>query len=125
DRPHPRRRRLLVPGQEAGLARAMGCAMLGDKLSAQDAQEWGMIWDVAPEGTDCVQSALQLAGRLATMPTTALVDTRKLLRAAASNDLERQLDLERDAKSALGSTHGYREGVMAFRERRAAKFTGE
>ncbi|HEX2544998.1 MAG TPA: enoyl-CoA hydratase-related protein [Ramlibacter sp.] len=111
--------------KKLGLARAMGCAMLGDKVSAKDAKEWGMIWDVAPEGQDCVAAALQLAERLATMPTTALVQTRKLLRAAASNDLDAQLDLERDTQSALGRTHDYIEGVMAFREKRPAKFTGE
>ena len=111
--------------KKLGLARAMGCAMLGDKLSAQDAKQWGMIWDVAAEGQDCVQAALQLAERLATLPTTALVQTRKLLRAAATNELDTQLDLERDTQSGLGKTHDYIEGVMAFREKRPAKFTGE
>ncbi|MBI5278178.1 MAG: enoyl-CoA hydratase/isomerase family protein [Burkholderiales bacterium] len=111
--------------KKLGMARAMGCAMLGDKLSAKDAKEWGMIWDVAPEGQDGVQQALQLAGRLAAMPTTALVATRKLLRAAATNELDTQLDLERDTQSAMGRTHDYIEGVMAFREKRSAQFKGE
>ena len=108
-----------------GLARALGCAMLGDKLTAQDAKEQGKIWDVAAQGEDCVDKAMQLAQRLATMPTKALVETRKLLRAAASNELDAQLDLERDTQSALGRTHDYIEGVMAFREKRPAQFRGE
>jgi 2-(1,2-epoxy-1,2-dihydrophenyl)acetyl-CoA isomerase len=108
-----------------GLARALGCALLGDKLSAADAKEQGMIWDVAADGEDCVEAALRLAGRLADMPTQALVQTRKLLRAAASNELDAQLDAERDTQSALGRTHDYIEGVMAFREKRPARFKGE
>ena len=108
-----------------GLARAIGCAMLGDKLSAAAAKEQGMIWDVAGEGEDCVEAAMRLAQRLAAMPTKALVETRKLLRAAASNDLDRQLDLERDTQSALGRTHDYFEGVKAFMEKRPARFKGE
>lgn len=108
-----------------GLARALGCAMLGDKLTAAEAKEQGMIWDVAAQGEDCVEAALKLAQRLAQLPTRALVETRKLLRAAASNELEAQLDLERDTQSALGRTHDYIEGVMAFLEKRPARFKGE
>ena len=106
-----------------GLARALGCAMLGDKLSAKDAKEQGMIWDVAAEGEDCVEAAMKLAQRLAGMPTRALVETRKLLRAAASSELDAQLDAERDAQSAMGRTHDYIEGVMAFLERRDPQWT--
>jgi 2-(1,2-epoxy-1,2-dihydrophenyl)acetyl-CoA isomerase len=108
-----------------GLARALGCAMLGDKLSAQDAKEQGMIWDVAAEGEDCVEAALKLAQRLAVLPTKALVATRHLLRGAASRELDAQLDAERDTQSALGQTHDYIEGVMAFREKWPANFKGE
>ncbi|MES2480890.1 MAG: enoyl-CoA hydratase-related protein [Pseudomonadota bacterium] len=111
--------------RKLGLARALGCALLGDKLSAADAKAWGMIWDVAPEGQDCVEVALALATRLAAMPTRALVEIRHLLRAAGNNDLDAQLDLERDRQSALGRTHDYIEGVTAFLEKRPARFKGE
>ena len=108
-----------------GLARALGCAMLGDKLSARDAKEQGLIWDVAAEGEDCVDAAMKVAQRLAVLPTKALVATRQLLRAAASRDLDAQLDAERDTQSALGRTHDYIEGVTAFLAKRPANFKGE
>ena len=107
--------------QRLGLARAVGLAMTGDKLPAQQAKDWGMIWDVAE---DCLATALALAHRLAVMPTKALVATRTILREAGQRTLEQQLQVERDTQSAMGKTHDYLEGVAAFLEKRPAAFTG-
>lgn len=108
--------------ERLGVARAMALAMTGDKLSADKAKEWGMIWDVAD---DCLAAAMAMAERLATMPTVALVATRRLLRDAGQRSLDQQLDAERDAQSALGRTHDYIEGVTAFLQKRPAQFKGE
>ena len=107
--------------QRLGLARAMALAMTGDALSAPQAKEWGLIWDVAD---DCLAASLAYAQRLADMPTLALVATRHLLRESTSRNLNQQLDVERDTQSAMGKTQDYVEGVAAFREKRAARFSG-
>ena len=107
--------------QRVGLARALGLAMLGDKLSAAQAKEFGMIWDVQD---DPLAAAVALATKLANMPTKALVSARHLLRNAHTRTLDQQLDAERDAQSALGRTQDYIEGVTAFLEKRPAVFKG-
>jgi len=81
-----------------------------------------MIWDVQD---DPLAAALAMAEKLAVMPTKALVATRALLRDASTRTLDEQLDAERDTQSALGRTHDYIEGVMAFRQKRPAQFKGE
>jgi len=108
--------------ERLGLPRALALAMTGDKLSATQAKEWGMIWDVAE---DSLAAALAMAEKLATMPTKALVATRKLMTGAHTRSLSEQLDQERDAQSALGQSHDYFEGVKAFLEKRPANFKGE
>lgn len=108
--------------ERLGLARATALAMTGDKLSATQARDWGMIWDIAEEP---MAAALALAERLSVMPTKALVATRHLLRDASTRTLNEQLDAERDTQSALGRTHDYIEGVLAFLQKRPAQFKGE
>ena len=107
--------------QRIGLARATAIAMTGDKISAAQAKDWGLIWDVAD---DCLAAAIAFARRLAAMPTQALVATRHMLRDSSSRTFNQQLDAERDTQSAMGKTHDHREGVTAFLEKRTPQFEG-
>lgn len=107
----------------AGRARAMGLAMLGDKLPAQQAAAWGMIWDCLPDEA-LMPRARDLARHLATQPTAGLARIRQAINAAGSNSLDAQLDLERDLQRQAGRSADYREGVAAFLEKREPRFTG-
>ncbi|PWC93927.1 2-(1,2-epoxy-1,2-dihydrophenyl)acetyl-CoA isomerase PaaG [Azospirillum sp. TSO5] len=106
-----------------GHARAMGLAMLGDKVTAEQAEAWGMIWK-AVDDDKLMAEASALARQLATQPTRGLALIKQALNASSANDLDTQLDLERDLQREAGRTHDYREGVAAFVEKRAPKFEG-
>lgn len=104
-----------------GAARARGLALLGDSLPAEKAEAWGLIWAVVDDGRLAGES-MALARRLAGQPARALGMIKRALDAAATNDLDSQLDLERDLQREAGRTEDYREGVRAFMEKRPARF---
>lgn len=110
--------------QRVGMARAMGLAMLADKLPADKAAEWGLIW-AAYDDAEFGAKVESLAAQLATMPTKALVRTRQAMHAAPGHTLEQQLSFEGGFMRELGWSPDYAEGVAAFMEKRAPKFTGE
>lgn len=110
--------------QRVGMARAMGLAMLADKLPADKAAEWGLIWQ-AVDDAELPGTVDALAARLAQMPTKALVRTRQAMHAAPTHTLEQQLSMEGGFMRELGWSPDYAEGVAAFAEKRAPRFTGE
>ena len=105
-----------------GIANAIALAMLGDKLSAEDAVRLGMIWKCVDD--DSFAAEVQaLAARLASMPTRALVATRQAMDASQSLDLAAALSHEAGVQSTLGYGHDFKEGVAAFLAKRAPVFT--
>jgi 2-(1,2-epoxy-1,2-dihydrophenyl)acetyl-CoA isomerase len=106
-----------------GTARALGLAMLGDKLSAADAAAWGLIWQCV-EDAELAAASERLLAHLAAAPTLGLARTKAALYASPGNALRAQLDLERDFMRELGASDDYREGVAAFLAKRPPKFTG-
>jgi len=107
-----------------GLPRAKGLALLGDKLSAEQAMNWGMIWQCVDDEA-LMTETLTMAEHLATQPTKGLAMIKKLLNDSFSNPLHLQLELEKEAMRTLGQTADYQEGVSAFMEKRTPSFKGE
>jgi 2-(1,2-epoxy-1,2-dihydrophenyl)acetyl-CoA isomerase len=113
----------LLP-QLVGRARAVGLALLGDKLSAEQAAQWGLIWKcVATADFEAEVSAVAKA--LAAGPTLGYVRTRQAIDAAATSTLDAQLDLEAGMQRELGNSHDYAEGVKAFIAKRPPLFVGK
>jgi 2-(1,2-epoxy-1,2-dihydrophenyl)acetyl-CoA isomerase len=108
----------------AGTARAMGLALLADKLPAEDAERWGLIWK-AVDDEQLMAESLAIAKQLAAGPTRAYGLIKKALHASAGNSLDAQLDLERDLQREAGASEDYREGVAAFMQKRKPVFKGK
>jgi len=108
----------------AGTQRAMALAMTGDRLSAEDAERWGLIWKCVDDA-ELGKESEKLALHLASGPTKSLGLIKKAIYSAANNDLAAQLDLERDLQREIGKGSDYREGVAAFLEKRKPQFKGQ
>jgi 2-(1,2-epoxy-1,2-dihydrophenyl)acetyl-CoA isomerase len=107
-----------------GEQRARALAMLAPQISAEQAKQWGLIWDVV-EDAALMPTATELAQRLANGPTQSLARIKDAMNRAAQNDLGQQLDIERDFQRELGRTEDFREGVTAFLAKRKAEFKGQ
>ncbi|WP_373357666.1 2-(1,2-epoxy-1,2-dihydrophenyl)acetyl-CoA isomerase PaaG [Acinetobacter lactucae] len=106
-----------------GHARAMGLTLLGDKLPAETAKEWGMIWDVV-EDAELKTKVTELAERLAKQPTFGLSLIKKAIHQSSNNTFDEQMLLERDFQRIAGRSEDYREGVQAFMNKREPNFKG-
>jgi 2-(1,2-epoxy-1,2-dihydrophenyl)acetyl-CoA isomerase len=106
-----------------GWKRATELMFTGDMIGAKDALAMGMINSVVADD-DLMQQAMAMAQRLASAPTAAIAQVKKLLDASAANDYGSQLELERKAQIESGQTSDFREGVAAFLEKRPPRFTG-
>lgn len=106
-----------------GQARAMGLALTGEPLTAEQAADWGLIWKcVDDDALDATVDAL--AEKLAAMPPLGLAAIKNMIRTSWDRSLSEELTLQRDEMRRLGFTEDYREGVAAFLEKRPATFTG-
>jgi 2-(1,2-epoxy-1,2-dihydrophenyl)acetyl-CoA isomerase len=107
----------------AGTQRAMALAMTGDRLPAEDAERWGIIWKCVDDAA-LMDEALRISKGLAAGPTRSLGLIKQAIYDSAGNSLAAQLDLERDLQREVGKGKDYREGVTAFLEKRKPNFTG-
>jgi 2-(1,2-epoxy-1,2-dihydrophenyl)acetyl-CoA isomerase len=107
-----------------GTARAMGLALLGDKCSAKQAADWGLIWQCVPDA-ELHSSVQKIAQQLAGSAPLATAAIKKAIYAADQNDLLGQFDHERNEQKHLGFSQDYQEGVTAFMNKRAPVYQGQ
>jgi 2-(1,2-epoxy-1,2-dihydrophenyl)acetyl-CoA isomerase len=107
-----------------GEQQARALAMLAPQIAAQQAKDWGLIWDVVDDGA-LLSTATELARRLADGPTLAFARIKAALNQSGANELAEQLDLERDFQRELGRSEDFREGVAAFLAKRKPVFKGK
>lgn len=106
-----------------GTKRAMEITMLGDRFDAETAEKWGIINRVVPTN-DIESETMKLAGRLATGPTVALGNTKRLINASLGNSLETQLSMEATSFAECAASDDWVEGITAFAEKRRPEFKG-
>jgi 2-(1,2-epoxy-1,2-dihydrophenyl)acetyl-CoA isomerase len=106
-----------------GKARSVELSLMGERLGAEKALEWGLVNRVYDDAV-LMEEAMKLARELANGPTVALSLIRKLYWESPENSFEDQLDLEFQSQRLAGATEDFREGVTAFLEKRPAKFAG-
>ncbi|HKH68959.1 MAG TPA: enoyl-CoA hydratase-related protein, partial [Reyranella sp.] len=107
-----------------GEQRARALAMLAPKIGAEQAKEWGLIWDVVEDGA-LMRTATEVARGLADGPTLSLARIKEAMNRASGNQLSQQLDLERDFQRELGRSDDFKEGVLAFLAKRKPAFKGK
>jgi len=109
--------------RQMGFAKAMGAALFAEPIPARQAADWGMIWEAVPEET-FADTWWSRARQLAAGPTATYRNIKRALRSGMANDLEAQLLLEAQLQGELGETRDFKEGVLAFLEKREARFEG-
>lgn len=106
-----------------GESRARAMAILADKIGAEQAMQFGIVWQVLPD-EELQQAAAAMASKLATMPTRAYAFTKEALNQSLQNDLSRQLEVEAALQSRAVQTEDFPEGVAAFLAKRNPSFKG-
>lgn len=107
-----------------GPQRAMGLALTAQAVGAQQAADWGLIWQAVPDA-DLMDQARALAGQLAQGPTFGFASTKRAIQAAAVNGMDAHLDLEAELMKACGESADYAEGVAAFLDKRQPRYQGK